>query len=1010
MQIPFDVRQRLLADQLAQQNAAAPKAPYSSRSAGLVSALTGGLGGLMEGMETQRAMQGNRDAAARTVALAQALQQGGYGGQGAPAASPSAPSGAAPSSGSFTSANPTGYDPKATEAMIRASAAKHGVDPDTAVAVARSEGLGSYTGDKGSSFGPFQLHYGSVASGGNAVGGMGDDFTKQTGLDARDPSTVPQQVDFAMKNAAQNGWGAWHGAKNSGISNFQGIGKAPQTAQADMPAPNATPTGSNTLPPGVTPDMISGGQPPTDPSLRQTIEAAAAQQPNSPYGAMPKSMDQTPPSVAGSNLAGAEPLSPNGGALSAMGPNGLDPSFVSPSMAAGMTGQPPASGLSSDTMPGMDNFNGAGGVTQSSLGANGYTGGFGGGMQGAMNGNLPGPDVYAAGDPTPPPPPTQVPPGALSAQADSGASNMLPANPPMPPPGAQSQPDPQMLAAALQSGTPGQAPPAPGPSSSQQPMQGAPSLPSTGPMPPPGAQSMANAGAAPDAPAPGAIPTSAPGLPATMQPQPMGLHGNAPGADPMSAQVFTQQQAMAKALQGGGGAQPPQPTPAMLASAMQQPGGGQPAPQPQPVSAPAGGGMFGGLGSMLGMGGGSPPTASAAPPAQGGGQMAGGGQGMGGMSPQLAAQYQSILSDPYATSEMKNAVMQRMFPQQQIVTGADGNIYSINPSTRQMTKLGAVGTKMSANESVLENGQFTQAPAGPMDAAPGHSIITFGGNNNPATSTPIAATPDYALVPGTDLAMDKTTAKTAPIPGGVNGSASVKVGNTDVPVTTNTGPNGVTAKPLLPTNGPGGPLGAIAPIVEAGAKMDADAAAQKEGAVGQVQGAQKYVDDTAKNANAAATHVQELAALKPLAAASPTGWQAAAAKFGADHGWVTANGDKVQSYDAFRAYLGTQLRQAGSGALRNSEMDKLSDTLGSTNVDPATRAAAIQRVQDGFARQAALGQVASDPSTPDPMAKQAKIQGIQQSWQNADAAIERGANPAAVKARLQQSGVPVVGY
>lgn len=100
------------------------------------------------------------------------------------------------------------------EAYIREAARKRGIDPDQAVRVARSEGLGgAYAGDRGSSFGDFQLHYGGMAGGGMAVGGLGDEFTKKTGLDARDPATWKQQADFALDRARQQGWGAWHGWK-----------------------------------------------------------------------------------------------------------------------------------------------------------------------------------------------------------------------------------------------------------------------------------------------------------------------------------------------------------------------------------------------------------------------------------------------------------------------------------------------------------------------------------------------------------------------------------------------------------------------------------------------------------------------------------------------------------------------------------------------------------------------------------------------------------------------------
>lgn len=107
---------------------------------------------------------------------------------------------------------------------IRYAAAQRGIDPETAVRVAESEGLNNYTGDNGSSFGPFQLHYGNVAGGGNAVGGMGDSFTKATGLDARDPNTIKEQIDFSLDNARQGGWSQWHGAARAGIGNYTGIG------------------------------------------------------------------------------------------------------------------------------------------------------------------------------------------------------------------------------------------------------------------------------------------------------------------------------------------------------------------------------------------------------------------------------------------------------------------------------------------------------------------------------------------------------------------------------------------------------------------------------------------------------------------------------------------------------------------------------------------------------------------------------------------------------------------
>lgn len=108
---------------------------------------------------------------------------------------------------------------------IRQAAVARGIDPDVAVRVAKSEGLYNYIGDKGSSFGPFQLHYGGVAPG-MMQSGLGDAFTKKTGLNARDETTWRDQIDFALDHAKNSGrgWADWYGARNTGIGQFAGIG------------------------------------------------------------------------------------------------------------------------------------------------------------------------------------------------------------------------------------------------------------------------------------------------------------------------------------------------------------------------------------------------------------------------------------------------------------------------------------------------------------------------------------------------------------------------------------------------------------------------------------------------------------------------------------------------------------------------------------------------------------------------------------------------------------------
>jgi hypothetical protein len=118
---------------------------------------------------------------------------------------------------------------------IYQSALRNGIDPRVALRVAASEGLNAFSpnrpdrgGDGGSSFGPFQLHYAGINPD-MPNPGLGDDFTKSTGLSAQDPSTWKQQVDFALQHASKNGWGAWMGAAKSGVSNYAGIGAAPAT-------------------------------------------------------------------------------------------------------------------------------------------------------------------------------------------------------------------------------------------------------------------------------------------------------------------------------------------------------------------------------------------------------------------------------------------------------------------------------------------------------------------------------------------------------------------------------------------------------------------------------------------------------------------------------------------------------------------------------------------------------------------------------------------------------------
>lgn len=140
-------------------------------------------------------------------------------------------------------------DKESVKNYIRQAATARNIDPEIAVAIANGEGLNNYVGDNNSSFGPYQLHYGGRAAGGNYVSGLGDAFTKATGLDARDASTIAAQIDYSLDSAAQNGWGAWHAAPRLGIGPFSGIGK------------NAKPIGVSQTPSGDTPPNFNQNLP-----------------------------------------------------------------------------------------------------------------------------------------------------------------------------------------------------------------------------------------------------------------------------------------------------------------------------------------------------------------------------------------------------------------------------------------------------------------------------------------------------------------------------------------------------------------------------------------------------------------------------------------------------------------------------------------------------------------------------------------------------------------------------
>lgn len=120
------------------------------------------------------------------------------------------------------------YDLDAATQYIIDAAKKRGIDPQVALSVARSEGLQRGTwqsrvkknGMAEPSYGPWQF---LVGDGKNFPKGMGNQFMNETGLDPTDPANVNAMTDFALDQAAKDGWRQWYGAKNSGIDRWAGL-------------------------------------------------------------------------------------------------------------------------------------------------------------------------------------------------------------------------------------------------------------------------------------------------------------------------------------------------------------------------------------------------------------------------------------------------------------------------------------------------------------------------------------------------------------------------------------------------------------------------------------------------------------------------------------------------------------------------------------------------------------------------------------------------------------------
>lgn len=116
------------------------------------------------------------------------------------------------------------------EQFIRSEAAKRRINPNVAMAVAKSEGFSNFvsTIPGETSYSAFQLH---VTPGGKG-GHLGDQFRAKTNLDPADPRNERAAIVFALDDVTKNGWRAFHGARNTGVDRWAGIDRGGGTSSS----------------------------------------------------------------------------------------------------------------------------------------------------------------------------------------------------------------------------------------------------------------------------------------------------------------------------------------------------------------------------------------------------------------------------------------------------------------------------------------------------------------------------------------------------------------------------------------------------------------------------------------------------------------------------------------------------------------------------------------------------------------------------------------------------------
>ena len=503
---PESVKNELLMAKLLQQSAAANTGPYTSGGVTALKALSGLMGGLQERQAEQAnaAGQAQSNAVLAAALKAYAANRNGavptFGDATAPTAAPTASTPtaraiptAAPSNAPMSSDardlairtiyGEAGGEPAAGQAGVasvlknRLAGGQYGDDMQSVILAPKQFSLwnkGDPAGNSARKLDPSSSSY-------QKIGAIYDGV-----MSGQIPDPTGGATHYYNPNVASPGWGPKLAQQNDvRIGNHRFVGTGPAgpngsniIAQADKPAANAQPVASDTLPPGITPDMVSAPRSPfgamptsmaqpapagADPSalaaaLKLQAQGgvgpgatppAATVQPSSPFGAMPTSMAQTQPSAPDPALMSAPPpppppASPFGAPPSPMAAQPLSPNSQALATALRQSVAPSDAPLAGN--PGTD------AVTAPPLTVtpqNPLTNPTPMDQQGGIGGPAPSPQLLAS---------------VLKANAPlQGSSPMMPASAPMPPPGVQSgaQPDPAPIPMPDASAPP--PPPAPAP-------------------------------------------------------------------------------------------------------------------------------------------------------------------------------------------------------------------------------------------------------------------------------------------------------------------------------------------------------------------------------------------------------------------------------------------------------------------------------------------------------------------------------------------------------------------